>query len=92
MTQMHMGILHQTTASIHQVCAQFNKKTIDSEVIFDQNTICTRNTYKSAPSAPAAPLKETPKLYVDQISDDAQAKGNKLKINAGGTDEMRMRH
>lgn len=92
---MHMCALHircQTTIYINQVCAQFNKKNIDWEVIFYQKTICTRNTYKSAPSTPAAPLKETPKLYVDQISDDAQARGNKLKINAGGTDEMRTRH
>lgn len=62
-------------------------------MIFYQNTICTENACKSAPSTSAAPVKgEPPKLSLGHITDDPQPRGNKLKINAGGTDEMRMRH
>lgn len=62
-------------------------------MIFYQNTICTGNACKSAPSTSAAPVKgEPPKLSLGHITDDPQPRGNKLKINAGGTDEMRMRH
>lgn len=62
-------------------------------MIFYQNTICTGYVRKSAPTTSAANVKgELPKPALGHITDDPQPRGNKLKINAGGTDEMRMRH
>lgn len=91
MCTLHMR--YQTTISINQVCAQFNKKNIDLGVIFLSKHHLYQKHMRVCPLHSSSPSERNPpKLYVDQISDDAQAKGNKLKINAGGTDEMRRRH